>query len=658
MTTPPAEPAATPKQDADALAGLKERFGRAANDPSAETNRKSYVEDVKFSSATDQWDEATKRARGLNRPALTFNRLNPVIRQIVGDYRQNKMAIKVRPAGGTASEKTADLLAGIIRSVEAHSNADVAYGYALECAARGGFGFLRVLTEHAGDDVFDLDLLIKPVYNPLVVYFDPDAREVTRADAEYVQITEVVPRDRFKREYPDVKPVGLDASDTTWGTEDGIRVAEEYRKVRYPARLVAFDTGLVLPVESDEEIYALEQTGHRVVKEREAERTKVVYQKYCGGQLLGDAQEYLTKWLPVVQVSGEEVNVEGRVLLRGAIHYAKDGQRLHNYGISTAVETTALAPRAPWLVTPAQIKGFERQWAAANTAPAAYLPYNPDPAGGQPTRINPPPQSGGELANALTGTDEIKATTGVYDASLGARSNETSGRAILARQQEGNTANFVYQDNLRQGIEQVGRVLEGLIPVVYDAERAVQTLDAEGAVQTAVVNQQRYDPLTGVTEILNSLKGGRYDVTVEAGPSFASRKAEAAAGMAQFIQALPQQGALIADLAVKNMDWPGANEIADRLKKALPPAVTGDGNAPPDPSQQQAAIQAQQAQQELQAAQLRMEHGKVEAENAKSRATVATAEATVVKARSDAAQALAGLRHPPHQPQPQGFPHG
>lgn len=604
--------------DDEFLAKVRERFQHAQQ--ASSDNRFNYVQDTEFSSTDDQWSSEVKRLRGNHRPALTFNRLNPIIKQIIGDYRQNKLSIKVLPASGDASDDVADILAGLIRNIEAQSNADMAYTNALECSARGGFGYFRVLTRYSGDNAFDQDIVIAPIHNPLTVYFDPAARLITREDAEWAFVTEMLPKDEFERQFPKAEPVNFEGMQD-WSDKEGVRIAEYYEKERYQTRLGAFSNGIVMEIEDDEEIETLAQVGISLIREREAERIHILWKKMTGSQIL-EQRIIKSRYIPIVPVIGEEINIEGKVYTRSAIFYAKDAQRTYNYSKTTGIELTALAPRSPWLVTPEHIQGFQDQWDAANTTPSPYLVYNHDGSQPPPQRIAPSTQPVGDMALAMGAADDIKATTGMHDASLGAPGNETSGVAISARQNEGDNATYIFIDNLKKGIEYCGRILLDLIPIFYDAERVVRVLDLEGNPKTEVVNQQDHNPVTGITKVLNSITTGKYDVTIITGPNFASRRAEALAGMVQLAQAYPQIMGIAGDLVVKNMDWPGADQIAERIKRTLPPQITTDpdspegkamANQPPPPSPEEVKLQGQmQLEQAKTQAQTQLEQTKLD----------------------------------------------
>lgn len=574
-------------------------------------NRKTYETDTAFINAEDQWPEEVTRNRDRNRPRHTVNRLKGVTRQIINDYRQNRTCIKVLPANSQASEETAEIIAGLIRGIESNSSADMVYTKALTHAVEGGFGYFRIVPEYANNDVFEQDLVIKAIYNPLSVYIDPDARAITREDMKWCFISEMVNKDEFRRKYPKAKGKELDGFDD-WKQGDEIRVCEYYEKIEEDARLALFSNGMVMEITDESEIEALAQIGVTLVRERTGKRCKIIWRKITASEIL-DTREYNASMIPVVAVIGDEVNIKNEVKTRGAAFFAKDAQRMFNYWRSAATESVALGARTQWLVTPAMIEGFEGQWQNINTAPQPYLLFNRDEDGGEPRRQEPPSVPIGELSIANNASDDIKATTGMYDASLGARGNETSGRAIVARQQEGDTATFQFIDNHRKSQECCGRILIDWMPLFYDTERAIRILDLEGNPSTVTVNQEKYDPITGVTQVLNSLVVGKYDVIASTAPSFASQKLELLNALQQILPALPIVGQVAPDLIVKSMPFQGVDEIAERVKRSMPEQITmsekeleeakaKQQNTPPPPSPEEIAAQAEAKRLEIEQA--------------------------------------------------------
>lgn len=543
-------------------------------------NRRSSLEDQKFENG-DQWDDRTQREReSAGRPCLVINKTATTVKQIVGDMRQNRPRIKVRPVDDEADPQVAELLTGLIRNIENASDAESAYDNAAECATRGGLGYFRILTDYADDDVFDQDILIERIVNPFSVYYDQSSTKTDYSDAQYCFVSETIGRKEFEAKYPKAKvgdwDKGEGEADVDWFGEDTVRVVEYWYKEPVTKNIYMLGDGRIvdtLPegerVETEHGVFIVPQDPMaqpiQILKERSAQAEKVMWCKLCGSEVIEGPQEWPGKYIPIVPVLGEEIWIEGRRILRSAIRWAKDPQRLYNWARSLAVETIAMAPRQPWLVTPDMIEGHEEQWETANSRPQPYLLYNP-------SAIAPQRQAGaipdtGALQEAMQAADDIKSTTGLFDASLGAKGNETSGKAILARQKEGDTATFVFTDNLSRALKYAGKILVDLIPKIYDTERVVRLLNQDGSEAWARINQQ--DPVTG--QKVNDLSIGKYDVVVDVGPAYNTKRIEAADGMVQLLQAAPQYAPIILPRVAKNLDWPESDEIANEMQQMNQP---------------------------------------------------------------------------------------
>ena len=391
-----------------------------------------------------------------------------------------------------------------------------------------------------------------------------------------------------------------------------------------------------------------------IVAVRKVRAHKVEHYLLSGEEVLEGPNLWAGRYIPIFPVIGSETALETKVIRSGLIRFSKDSQQLYNFWRSSAAEMIALAPRAPFLATPTMIAKFKGQWDTQNTVPRPYLLYefDPDVPGGRPMR-EPPPDIPAALVNETgIAADEIKATTGIYDASLGAQSNEISGIAIQARTSQGDISALHYQDNLMATLNHLGRVLIDLIPKIYDSERTIRVMREDETHLPVRINV----PVMGVggkPVLINDLNQGAYDVRVKTGPSYATRRAEAADAMLQFIQAVPQAAGIAGDLVARNMDWPGADEIADRLKRLLPPQILGEA-APFDAQIAQAQAQAYQA------ALAQAELGKVQGLAAKSQADAAKARAqaqdAAARTLSTVASAVYGASLDPAQaavPEPQ-----
>ena len=386
----------------------------------------------------------------------------------------------------------------------------------------------------------------------------------------------------------------------------------------------------------------------QIVATRKVKSHKVEHYLLSGDEVLEGPNQWPGRYIPIFPVIGSETALESKVIRSGLIRFSRDPQQLYNFWRSSAAEAIALAPRAPFLATPAMIAKFKGQWDSQNTVSRPYLLYEPDPEapGGRPMREPPPDIPAALVQESAIASDEMKATTGIYDAALGARSNEISGVAIRARESQGGVSALHYQDNLMATLNHLGKVLIDLVPKIYDSERTVRILHEDESHEPVRINV----PVMGVDGkpmLLNDLSQGTYDVRVKVGPSYATRRSEAADSMLQFIQAVPQAAGVAGDLVARNMDWPGADEIAERLRRMLPPQVTGDA-APLD------AQIAQARQQAYQDALAQAHLNRAQGLAAKSEADAAKAHAEAQDAASHAASnAAAVLFGTPLAPQDQ-----
>ena len=558
-------------------------------------NREDGFMDLKFL-AGDQWpNEIRLQREAQNRPCLTINRLPQFVNQVANSVRVNPPAIKAIPAGGEATAELAEIYSGLMRQIQYRSNATNVFANAVYYAVACGIGHFRIVTDFADENGFDQEILIKRIQHPLSVFWAPGSVEPDRSDAEYCLVSEMIGRKEFQKRFPDAAmtdfaaPEDLNAeSGLFWANRDAVRVCEYWVKrphERTIARLAGGETVDITEVDPEE------LRGLEIVAQRKVKSHKIEHYLLSGEEILEGPNQWAGRYIPIFPVIGSETSLETKVIRSGLIRFSRDSQQLYNFWRSAAAESIALAPRAPFLATPAMIAKFKGQWDTQNTISRPYLLYEADPdvPGGRPMR-EPPPDIPAALVNESgMAADELKATTGVYDAALGAQSNEISGIAIRARASQGDISALHYQDNLMATLNHLGRVLIDLIPNIYDSERTVRILQEDETHQPVRVNV----PVMGVNGkpmLINDLNQGTYDVRVKIGPSYATRRAEAADAMLQFIQAVPQAASVAGDLVARNMDWPGADEIAERLKRMLPPQITGE--APP------LGVQIAQAQQQ------------------------------------------------------------
>jgi len=616
------------KSDSDVLSTARDRLSMAISAYSE--SREDELDDLRFYAGSPdnqwQWPADVLATRGavqgqtINaRPCLTINKLPQHVHQITNDQRQNRPSVKVIPVDDNADVEVAEIFNGMIRHIEYISDADVAYDTACENQVAYGEGYIRVLTEYCDDDTFDQDIKIARVRNSFSVYMDPLIQDPCGSDAKWCFITEDLSKEEYGRLFPNASPLSTletlgvgDQNLSQWLNTDTIRIAE-YFYCDYERKTLNLYPGNVTAFEGTPEDKQLKAVYGKPKKTRQADIKKIKWCKINGYEIL-EEQEWAGDCIPVVRVIGNEYEVEGRIYISGLVRNAKDAQRMYNYWTSQEAEMLALAPKAPFIGYGGQFEGYETQWKTANTQNWPYLEVNPDVTDGQgavlplPQRALPPMAQTGLIQAKMGASEDIKSATGQYNASLGQQSNERSGRAILARQREGDVGTYHYQDNLARAVRHIGRQCVQLIPKIYDTQRIARIIGLDGETKMVKIDPTQQEPVRKIQNqegiVIDKIYNpsvGKYDVVVATGPGYATKRQEALEAMAQLLQGNPQLWAVAGDLFVKNMDWPGAQEMAKRFAKTIDPKLMGDAEDNP-------GLQAAQQQMQAMAAELDQLH--------------------------------------------------
>ncbi len=609
------------KKDKKLLETALERFKQAQD---AESHlREQAIEDMRFAN-DEQWEQSALKERE-GRPTLTINKIAGTLKQIRGDQRKSRPSIKTRPVDSAADPEVAKILNGLIKNIEYNSGADAAYDTAFDQAIEGGYGYWRIITDYADQDTFEQDIYIRRIINPLSVYLDQSYNEPDGSDIKWAFVSEVMDKQEFEDKYPDAEcyswEAGRGEERSDWFTEDGVRVAEYWYTEPVKKNLYRLDSGDVISDkvaeeqgfevqsfadgkalvaysdQTDENGEPIPQGLFKIDTEREVNTHKVMWAKITETEVLEGPQEWPGYYIPIVIVQGEEAYINGERYLKSAHRHAQDAQRVYNWMASTAVETVAQAPKQPYLLTPEHIEGHERQWEQAHRRPMPYLLYNHNPNAHPPNKVGGSTPDPGATQERIQAADDIKSTTGIFEPSLGEKDTQRSGVAIQSLQQQGDMSTFVFQDNLTRSMRHCGRILVDLIPKVYDSERIVRILGPDGTENFAEINKTVIDQETGAVQTLNDITKGKYDVVIDIGPAFATQRAEAAKHMLEFAKAMPQMAPHLMDLIAKHMDWPGADEIYERLKQL---------------QQQQGQQQDPEQQMELQEKQIELESKKLQ----------------------------------------------
>jgi hypothetical protein len=611
----------------------KERYRRCQSYYSVADQR--FADDYRFANGDAdngyQWPDSALRTRGKDKPNLTINKTRQHNLQIVNDGRQNKPSVKVRPTGGSASMKSAEVIEGIIRHIEYISNAQVAYDWARHFQVTAGRGYLRVTTDYAGNDTFNQEIYIRRVIDPLSVYLDFDAREFDFADGKFAFLFKEVERDNFEHQYPQYKDkVAVSTlGDLSWTDEDHIIVAEYYRRSEKKDRLMHFtvpESGEDVVVRESEAKKQFPPEIWKAVLDDPGTKTREIVDKQVEQYLImGDTIVERGVWpgetIPIVPVKGEETIIDGIYDCKGHTRACIDPQRMANYWFSAATEHVALQSKTPYIAGKRAIEGVETYWETANTTNHSYLPYNDIDDEGNPLpppqRQEPPTFAPAYVSGMQIASQELMAVTGQYAPQLGEPSNERSGKAIAERQRQGDNATYHFIDNEAVAIRRIGKIILEIYAKVYDERTVIKILAEDGEQSEIQINRAQPEAVkeekTGPSEVRRVFNPdvGKYEVHADIGPAYSTQRQEAWNAFVQIASMAPDLMHVAGDLFFQAADFPMADKLAERLKRTIPPGILGEGLPPAVEQQmQQLQMQAQKATQIAQKATMQLADAK------------------------------------------------
>ena len=588
-------------------------FLKLCNDADT-NNRQEGLEDLKFVNG-DQWPVELQNSRNLeSRPVLTINKLDGYCRQVTNQQRQQRPRIKVHATNNEADVKTAQVIEGMTRHIEVNSNADTAYDTGFDHAVRMGWGYWRVTTNYVKEDSFDQEVYIDAIPNPFTVYFDPNSERVDGSDAERCLITTMMSKAKFRKLYPNnddgtsFTQRGTGDTQSEWITKEDIRIAEYFYVHRESAILYQLSNGTSTFAEGKDFRARLEAAGIQILDERQSFKRTIKWKKLTAMEVI-EERNWPGIYIPVVPVYGRHVVIGDKRHKFGMVRHAKDAQRMYNFWQTTITESVALAPKAKWIMAEGQDENHESEWAAANVKSFPLLRYKQTDIDGQPApppqRLQPEPPPAGVMAAAAGINQDIATLMGIFDPSQQLPGN-ISGKALNGQQQQVDLTNFDFYDNLTKSISHTGKIILDLIPHIYDSERVMRIIGDDGKPDLVTINQGKQDE-NGVFKVMHDMTVGQYDVVMDTGPGFNSKRQAAVDSMMPLVTGNAELFKIAGDLVFRNMDFPGAEVIADRLAAANPLAQIDDKSpVPPQVQMQLKQNQAQMQQMQQQMQQMQM----------------------------------------------------
>lgn len=572
---------ASEKQDIHRRA--MKRFDMVSRDE--QNQRTAAIEDTRFAQVEKaQWDNWSNKTRR-NRPKYSINKIALPLNQAIGDQRQTRISVKVRPKSSGTDEDIAKTYAGLIRNIEMASKFNRIKDNAFKEVVNGGIGAWYIATEYCDDDTFEQDIVIKKITSAASsVYLESANTDDNKKGAMWGFVIEEMSQDIFKQKWPDAITSDFETNKNTyyyegWRNQDTVRVADYYERQEYSVNLARFTNGKVyeLTKKNQSVLDELEAEGITIEKSaagneiiRKVKRHKVLHYKLSGAEILEGPNEWAGQYIPIIMIYGYNLWIKGKHFYRGMVRHAKDPQRVYNYATSAAIEATAESPKDPFWVTPKQMNGFENQFETFNTRNTPFMQYNPDPqAPGPPARTGAPTVQSALIQQISQADIDIQSTTGRFAPSLGDNPADQSGRAVIAVQQQGEAGTYELTDNLAGGVEYTGEILLDLIPRIYDTSRQIRILNPDGTSEVVEINKTVFDTETQTEVILNDLSQGKYNIEVDTGPSYKTQRTESL----NFLNALqmnnPAFQQISPDLLAKNIDFEFSEELEGRMRKML-----------------------------------------------------------------------------------------
>jgi len=627
------------KEKSDILEQANKRYDACVSaDNENFTNTRA---DLKFLNGEHWPEDAKKLRKAERRPCLTINKLPAFVRQITNDQRQNRPSIHVHPVDEESDRDVANILEGMIRHIEYDSDAATCYDTAVHLATAAGRGFFRLITDYESPDSFDQVIKFDRIRNACSVHIDPASKCPAGSDAQFCLVDSTESVSSIAAQYPESSYATADGDD-----DKDLLITEYYCVHETPDELLLLSNGET-GLRSD----LIEMPpGVTVLKSRKTARKEIKWYKLAGQgyvdsgvsrtrtrqQKLSEVLEETTlpfDWIPVFQVIGNELDIDGEVTYSGIVRDAKDSSLMYDYWMTSATEEVSMRPKTPYIGAEGAFAGHEEEWRQANVRTFSYLEYKPKTVNGtlapQPSRQPMADVPSGVLQMAMHASDEIKQTTGVYDASLGARGNETSGKAIQSRKRQGDLSNFHYTDNLNKTLIHAGRVLISGIRRVYSGPRMVRTISKDEKPGFEKINQPQRELIEQDTgeiavaeKIINDVTVGKYDVIVKAGPSYSTLREESLDAMIEVGQSWPKLMDVAGDKVIEAMDWPDAEQIAGRIKRTMPAALVADDDSADAQLPEQTKQLIQQAGDKIEELQHALQQALAELEKAQSGAAL------------------------------------
>ena len=270
---------------------------------------------------------------------------------------------------------------------------------------------------------------------------------------------------------------------------------------------------------------------------------------------------------------------------RGMVEDLLDPQREINKRRSSQIDAVTRTANAGWLVHENALDDEQAENWENNSAAPGFIGKWKGESYHKPDRITQaaPPLAAERLEQRAT--DDLRDISGINESLLGQDGKVHSGRAIEARQRQGVLSIQTYMDNMSRTRELVGRKKLELIQNHYTEARLIRTLSEDGTQQQIVINE-----LDLAGRVLNNVSIGKYSLSIDETPLSASFIAAQFEELMEMVEkgVLPVE--VIMDVAVEVSSIPQKESIKARLRTYMASlGIDPDGGGGTMPGSQPAA---------------------------------------------------------------------
>lgn len=575
-----------------------------------------------------QWDSDLILSRELeNKPILTINKVQQHNLLIINDSKQNKSDIRVRPVSDEASFEGAQMYQELIYHIQYISSAENVYDKAIEWQVEAGKGYWKVITKPISPRTFDQEIYIVQVRKPNSIYMDYDCLEPDKSDARWAIEFEDIDKKLFQKEYPKFAGIGSmsvlgDSVSAGWITKDKIRIANFYKKDEKEETLVSFldpngerQEGFLSELSDEGKEYYKSVKKEPTTRERDVLTDNIIIYKIAGNRII-KTTPWLGSTIPIIPLPGVETVIDDIYDCCGHTRALINAQQMYNYNTSANIEFGALQTKSPYIAPALAVEGYEEYYKTANSINHSYLPYNQyDDDGNKldaPTRAGPPNVGTAYVESMKIAQNEMMMASGQWQSQVGENENAKSGVAINARQRQGDRATYHFIDNQAIAIRRTGKILIDLIPKVYDTKRIIKIIGRDGTKKHITIDPNMTNGYTQqenlnrdkdvgkqIQQFIFNPNFGTYDVLSDTGPSYATKRQEAANALGQIAAQNKEFLQVGGDIYFGMLDFEDADVLAERYRRTMPPNITGDA---PSPQIEQMMHKASDTIQQLQSA--------------------------------------------------------